>query len=465
MFDITSTPARSLSALIRTRAISPVEVVDGFLSAIERDNGRLGAFSACYPDEARRSARAAERAIARGAPIGLLQGIPIAIKDSMDLAGEPTFAGSAQARAGVPRRSAAIVERLEQCGAIVVGKTRMAEFGIGAIGINEHFGTPRNPWAYDAHRAPGGSSSGAAVAVAARLVPWAVGTDTGGSARIPAAWCGVAGMKPTHGALDMSGVAPLSPTLDVIGPICGDVDDLAYLWHALSSDPDRSSPGTVARSAGGPLNGLRLGVLASSELAGADAQVLGAYDEAIDTFARLDVTIVRLALPQPLLTYRERTSTITFKEAYDRYGAWARDPDSRLGEAVRHRLLRAARYTVADYDAAKHERACLKREFAGVFSCVDALLTPTTQGVAPLLHESAMLDPPTHFTRFVNFLDLCAVSVPAGFAAGGLPIGVQVVSAYGRDATALMFAAAFQHNTGWHLRKPPRFAGSVPSDS
>ncbi|ASL48952.1 Glutamyl-tRNA(Gln) amidotransferase subunit A (plasmid) [Burkholderia sp. AD24] len=467
MADIISIPAHRLAALIRLGELSPVEVVEAFLDRACAWSPKLNAFSDLYVDEARAAARDAHRALAAGVSVGPLHGVPIALKDAFDVAGKPTTAGSAHFRQRIAPRSARIVERLRECGAIVIGKTRMVEFGLGAAGLNEQFGTPWNPCRMDAHYAPGGSSSGAAVAVAARLVPWALGTDTGGSARIPAAWCGVAGMKPTQSHIGMTGVAPLSPTLDVIGPIGRSAEDLACLFGALTGRPDESALEAtstqtfdrVNRTTDAPwrrtLQGRRIGVLPAAELGGVDSEILGAYHSTLDAFASSGAALVPVALPRPLQEYRVRTSAITFHEAYALYGELAHDPATQLDPAVRQRLLRASGYASADYAATLAARGDFQQEFAALFAQVDALLTPSTQNLPPLVAVAANVDPPNAFTRFVNFLDLCAVSVPNGVTKAGFPTGLQIVCNSYSDATALDIAIAYQRGTGWHMQVPP----------
>ncbi|MCX4165030.1 MULTISPECIES: amidase [Paraburkholderia] len=467
MTELTSIPAHRLARLIALGELSPVDTVDAFLDRAARLSPRLNALSALYADEARAAAIVAQRSIETGSAPGPLHGVPIVLKDSIDIEGKPTTAGSAHFRNRIASRSAQVVDRLRACGAIVIGKTRMVEFGLGAMGLNETFGTPWNPWQMHAHYAPGGSSSGAAVAVAARIAPWALGTDTGGSARIPAAWCGVVGMKPTQGHFSMNGVVPLSPTLDVIGPICRTAEELAYLFHALTHDPRVSTAASTPNAQPGwaghaarevrrdGLRGYRLGMLSAGELAGVDSNVLAGYHAALEVFASQGATLVPLALPRPLQEYRVRTSAITFREAYELYGELARDPASKLDSAVRQRLLHAAQYSREDYTATLAARPQLQQECAAVLARVDALLSPTTQNLPPLVSDAARADPPNTFTRFVNFLDLCAVSVPTGLTKEGFPTGLQIICNGHHDTTALEIAIEYQRVTAWHTRIPP----------
>jgi aspartyl-tRNA(Asn)/glutamyl-tRNA(Gln) amidotransferase subunit A len=444
MNDILSMPGRVLAQSIRDRALSPVDVVAAFLERNARAAQCLNAFSELYADDAIRAAGDAARDIIHDRPIGPLHGVPIALKDSIDVAGRPTTAGSAHFSDRMAQRSATVVERLLNDGAVIVGKTRMVEFGLGALGLNAHFGTPWNPWNLRAHHAPGGSSSGAAVAVAARLVPWAIGTDTGGSARIPAAWCGVTGMKLTRDRFDMSGIAPLSPTLDSLGPICQDASDLAYLIQALTGI------GVPPSSTSTPLQDVRVGVLSDAELVDTEPGVLDAYAKAVDVLAASGAIVVQAALPRSLQSYRKDTSAITFREAYELYGSLARNPQACLGEDVRQRLIQAEGFLDCDVSSVLAERRRMQAEYAAAMADVDALVTPTTQCAAPLVADAASIDPPNRFTRFVNYLDLCAVSVPNGFTPIGLPTGLQIVCGRFCDALAVQIAMAYQSRTDWH---------------
>ncbi|KVT70091.1 hypothetical protein WK56_19355 [Burkholderia ubonensis] len=449
MNDILSMPGRALAQRMRERTLSPVDVVGAFLERSASAGRQLNAFSALYAEDAHHAAGEVAREIENGRCAGALHGVPIALKDSIDIAGRRTAAGSAHFLDRVAQRSATVVERLLGGGAVIVGKTQMVEFGLGAVGINAHFGTPWNPWSVHAHHAPGGSSSGAAVAVAARLVPWAIGTDTGGSARIPAAWCGVTGMKPTRDWFDMSGVTPLSPTLDSMGLITRDAGDLAYLMHALAGiDVPPNPPGR-------PLQGIRVGVLADRELDAVEPGILEDYAKAVDALAGLGAVVARAALPRSLQSYREDTSAITFREAYALYGTLARNPKSRLDEGVRRRLIQAESFLDRDMGEVFAERARMQAEYAAAMAGVDTLVTPTTQRSAPLVADAASIDPPNRFTRFVNYLDLCAVSVPNGFTPEGLPGGLQIVCGRRGDALAIRIAMAYQASTDWHTRVSP----------
>src|SRR3989475_4451366 len=291
-----------LSRAFEARALSPVDVVDALLVRIKQRDA-LHAYIALYESEARLAAEAADSAIRSGHRIGPLHGVPIALKDLVDLQGRRTAGGSKVWIDRVSPVTATLARRLIGAGMIVLGKTHTVEFAMGGWGTNTHMGTPHNPWDPAVHRTPGGSSSGSGVAVAAGLAPAAIGTDTGGSVRLPASWCGIVGLKTTVGRISTYGVLPLSSTLDTPGPMTRSVEDAALLYRVLNG-PDPHDASTAVWTADDPLpslrrgvGGLRLAVLPDAERAGVDREVLSAYDAAIETLRGRGATIVTAALP------------------------------------------------------------------------------------------------------------------------------------------------------------------------
>ena len=257
--DVTLLPAHRLAAEISARRLSPVALIEALIAKISAQDPKLNAFVDTYFDDARLAAEGADKAIRAGHAIGPLHGIPIALKDLVELDGHIVTGGSKIWAARRATRSATLAQRLIQAGMIVIGKTHSVEFAFGGWGTNQHMGTPRNPWDMKTHRVPGGSSSGSGVAVAARLVPWAIGTDTGGSVRLPASFCGVTGLKTTIGRISTHGVLPLAPTLDTPGPITRNVEDAALLYQLLQG-PDPRDPLTLRHPVSDPICGLKRGV-------------------------------------------------------------------------------------------------------------------------------------------------------------------------------------------------------------
>src|SRR5438874_3303711 len=372
-----------LSRAFEAKTLSPVDVVEALLERIRRRNPTLHAFIAVYDADARLAAEAADKAIRSGHRIGPLHGVPIALKDLVDLQGRVTTGGSKVWAERVSPVTATLAQRLIAAGMIVLGKTHTVEFAMGSWGTNTHMGTPRNPWDLAVHRTPGGSSSGSGVAVSAGLAPVAIGTDTGGSVRIPAAWNGIVGLKVTAGRISTYGVLPLSSTLDTPGPLARSVEDAALIFRALNG-PDPRDPQTLAWTPADPLPtlrrgvaGLRLAVLPDVERTGVDRDVLVAYDAAVDTLAKLGAQIVRVALPHRLRDYAAATGRIIGAEGYRFVGHLVDDENQATDPDVRPRIQLGRTISARDYIVTLHEREEHKRAYAAAMAGVDALLTPT----------------------------------------------------------------------------------------
>jgi aspartyl-tRNA(Asn)/glutamyl-tRNA(Gln) amidotransferase subunit A len=458
--DVTLLPAHVLAAEISERRLSPVALIEAVIAKITAQEPALQAFVETYFDDARLAAEGADKAIRAGHAVGPLHGIPIALKDLVELDGRIVTGGSKVWSTRRATRTAALAQRLIQAGMIVIGKTHSVEFALGGWGTNQHMGTPRNPWDLQTHRVPGGSSSGSGVAVAARMVPWAIGTDTGGSVRLPASFCGVTGLKTTIGRISTYGVLPLSPTLDTPGPITRNVEDAALLYQLLQG-PDPRDPLTLRHPASDPMHGLKRGVhglrlarMPASERAGVAPEVLAAYDEALEVLGKAGTVIATMELPCRLDDYAVLTSLIMQSEAYFLVGKLAEDPTLPIDDGVRARVLAGARISASEYLAALRERDVLKEKFAAAFADFDAILTPTTRTTAIPLDSVDQRELPSHFTRFANLLELCAVAVPNGFSAEGLPTSLQIVCRGYDEDTALRIGWAYQSRTDWHDRVP-----------
>lgn len=461
MLDPTGLPAHVLAQEIATRRLSPVAAVEAFLARIARLDPKLGAFTEVYAADARLAAEAAEKAIRSGHALGPYHGVPVALKDLIDLDGRLTMGGSAARRHRVSTVTATIAKRMIAQGMIVLGKTHTVEFAFGGWGTNQHLGTPWNPWDLAVARTPGGSSSGSGVAVAAGLAPWAIGTDTGGSVRLPSAFCGLTGLKVTVGRISTHGILPLSTTLDTPGPMGRSVTDVAHLYGILSG-PDPLDPATRGIVPVDPLpslhrgaKGLRLARMPASEREGIAADVLDAYDGSLGLYAKLGAEIVDMPLPFRFADL-VKASAITQAEAYFFNGTLAEDPGAPVGDAVRARILDGAKLSAQEYLATNQLRHDLKRELARAFisAGADALLTPTTATAAIPVDDVDETVMPSHFTRFGNLLDLCALALPNGFTSNGLPLSLQIVCPGYDEAMALRIGQALQQATDWHLRRP-----------
>jgi len=450
-----------LSRAFGARTLSPVDAVDALLERIRRRNPSLHAFIAVYADDARLAAEGADRAIRAGHRVGPLHGVPIALKDLVDLEGRVTTGGSKVWADRVSTVTATLAERLITAGMIVLGKTHTVEFAMGSWGTNTHLGTPRNPWDLAVHRTPGGSSSGSGVAVSAGLAPVAIGTDTGGSVRIPAAWCGIVGLKVTAGRISTHGVLPLSSTLDTPGPLARSVEDAALIFRALNG-PDPRDPQTLAWTPVDPMptlrrgaGGLRLAVMPDAERAGVDKEVLAAYDTAVETLATLGAQIVRCELPHRFSDYAAATGRIIGAEGYRFVGHLVDDESLPVDPHVRPRIQIGRGLSARDYLLALAEREDRRRTVATALADVDALLTPTLQTPAIPIAQVDQSGTAAHFTRPVNYLNLCALALPNGFTAGGLPTSLQIVCHAGDEATALRIGWAYEAATDWKTRRPP----------
>ncbi len=457
-------PVRRLSADIAAGRLSPVDLVEDCLTRTERLEPKLQAYVSVHAAEARMAAQAADKAIRSGHRIGPLHGIPIAVKDLVEIEGKVAMGGTAAWKNRIATQTAPLYRKLVAAGMVILGKTHTVEFAYGGWGTNQKLGTPWNPWDATTHRTPGGSSSGTGVAVGARLAPWGIGTDTGGSVRIPASWNGITGLKTTIGRISVAGVLPLSPTLDTPGPIARDVEDAATLFCLLQG-ADPSDPRTLGHVDCDPwptlrrgVKGLRLGRLPAPERVGIDAEVLAAYDRSVDCLAALGAEIVDIALPMRMADLGAINGRIMSAEAYAALAELVDDPNAPLDEDVRPRVQAGAIIGSRDYLTALMERERLKRVYTQATKDIDALLTPTTLTPAIPVASIDQNTTPGMATRWVNFLDLCALALPNGFSAGGLPLSLQIVCRGYDEATALRIGWAYQTATEWHENVPPMAA-------
>jgi aspartyl-tRNA(Asn)/glutamyl-tRNA(Gln) amidotransferase subunit A len=426
---------------IRSRRISPVELAGRALDRIAARDPELNAFQLVLAESARTSARVAEREIAAGRYLGPLHGVPVAVKDLLALAGTPTTAGSKILGDRVSDVTAAAVERLREAGAVIVGKTRLAEFAYSPGSNNPHYGPTRNP--HNPTRDTGGSSSGSGAAVAAGMVFAALGTDTGGSIRIPASLCGIVGLKPTFGRVSLDGAVPLSWSLDHLGPMTRTVADAALMLEALAGhDPrdPRTRPVPVPAYSEGlesGVRGLRIGVVgddgAGEPLGTPEAE--DAWRAGLAALASAGASLVPIDLPlmADLLVV---SGALLAMEAATYHRRWLRERAADYGEFARLRLLSAYAYAPGASIRAQQARAALRATMDTLFAQMDLLSTPTMPEPAPPLGVPAS----TRFTAPFNLLGWPAISVPVGRSADGLPLGLQLVGRSWDEATALRAA-------------------------
>ena len=454
--DPTDLSIAEAQRLVRRRDLSPVDLVEAYVARIRRLDARLNAFVTVTEERAVERARALEAELARGRWRGPLHGIPIALKDNIDTAGVRTTAGSAVFADRVPDEDAEVVTRLEAAGAIVLGKLNMHEFAYGGTSAFAWSGPVRNPW--DVDRIPGGSSGGSGAAVAARLCAGALGTDTGGSVRIPAAHCGIVGLKATYGLASIRGIVPLGVSLDHVGPMCRTVADAALMLQAMAGyDPrgiasiDAEIP-VYASALRRPTSALRLGV-PRAFYEDVDPQVLAAVEQALGVLGDLTAGTRDVELP-PLP--EARTVGV---EAYA-YHAELLDERRDLYEpSTLERIEGGAEMSAADYAEARYQLTLVRKAIAAVFDDVDLLVTPTLVQL-PVSIEEARASPLEvtgiliRNTAPFNGYGIPAITVPCGFSREGLPIGLQLCGRALGEVDVLALAHAYEQATEWHERTP-----------
>ena len=436
------------------------QLVDALLARIERLEPRLGAFVEVYADDARAAATAADRARQAGKAVGRFHGVPIALKDIIDLKGRVTTGGSKVWESRISPVTATLAHRLIEAGLVVIGKTRTVEFAMGSWGTNRHMGTPWNPWDLAVHRAPGGSSSGSGVGVAACLVPWAIGTDTGGSVRLPSAWNGLTGLKVTFGRVSCHGVLPLAHTLDTPGPMCRSVEDAVDLYRILQgADPLDPATRHVPEDNPRPdldrgVAGMRLARMPECEHDGVDGDVLAAYDASLAILADLGASVVDVELPRRFVPMGDLVGKIIAAEGYTWVGEYVDDDTLPVDDDIRPRIRPGRDMPAREYIEAQRERAAITREFDEALAGFDALLTPATRTAAPVVADIDQGTTAAIFTRPINLIDYCALALPNGMTAGGLPISLQIACRGCEEASALRIGRALQKATDWHTRVP-----------
>ncbi|MGY9054183.1 MAG: amidase, partial [Alphaproteobacteria bacterium] len=360
--------------------------------------------------------------------------------------------------------TAVLAERLIAAGMIVIGKTHTVEFAMGGWGTNEHMGTSWNPWDSKTHRIPGGSSAGSGVSVAAGMTPCAIGTDTGGSVRLPAAYCGHVGLKVSVGRIPTLGVLPLSHTLDTPGPMTRTVEDAALLYTVLAG-PDEREPRTLGLHYEDPMEdlkkgvrGLQLAAIPDVDRAICDADTLAAYDATLAKYAELGAIVEQRTLPYKLIDMGMALGKIIGSDGYYHVGDLVDDMSLPIDSAVRPRIWIGKDITATDYVAALLQQQQIKAEFAEALEGCDALLTPTVAKSAIPVAEVDQNDTPAIFTRFVNMIEGCACALPNGFSREGLPTSFQVVCAGEKEALSLRIAYAFEAATDFGGRVPDAVA-------
>jgi aspartyl-tRNA(Asn)/glutamyl-tRNA(Gln) amidotransferase subunit A len=442
--------------------------LDKYLARIAALNPRFRAFSTIDTEGARARAAEIDAASRDGRWLGLLHGVTLAIKDNIDVAGLPAASGSRLFAGRIAPSDAPVVARLRETGAIIIGKAAMMELAFGVRSLDAVAGQCRNPW--DPTRVPGGSSGGSAIAVALDFVDAALGTDTGGSVRVPAGFCGVAGLRPTIGRVPNRGVLPVSMTLDTVGPIARRVEDIARVLLVIEGydpeDPfsvDRAPDPSLLHIAGN-VKGLRIGLPRNFYFDDVDAEVADAVRSLGDTLARAGARLIDIELEGAAEAHGHAT-TIIYCDACALHAKALDTEAAKISAPVFERMIKGRNYSGVDYAAALRFREAWTTALREVFRRVDALLYPTSPYPAPPIDEGAHLEEATrHATRFTyggSLAGLPGLSLPCGFARSGQPIGALLEGAWWHEADLLRLGKAWQDRTDWHLRVSPAHADSL----
>jgi aspartyl-tRNA(Asn)/glutamyl-tRNA(Gln) amidotransferase subunit A len=448
------------SELLRKRELSPVELTKNCLARIEKLNPSLNAFISITADSALAQARSAEAEILQGRWRGPLHGIPLALKDLIDTVGVRTTAASALFKDRIPAKDAEVVHRLKNVGAVLLGKQNLHEFAYGGSSMISYYGEVRNPW--NSACIAGGSSGGSAASVAAGLCYGAVGTDTAGSVREPAALCGIIGLKPTYGRVSVRGVIPLSISLDHIGPIARTVSDTAVMLHAIAGYDVKDANSTdvpVGNYLAAIRDGSRpakIGVPRKFFFEDLDPEIASAAEQSLGVLTALGGDLHEIEIEVPT------DRTLQTAEAYAYHAEFvSRSPELYLPETLR-RIRKGEDISPAEVEQRRRELKQIRTEIHKVFEEVDVLVTATTPVPAPAIDELKqnpdLLRPQELLllrnTRPVNAWGLPAISVPCGFTAAGLPIGLQIIGPHWGEDRVLQLAHAYEQATDWHKRSP-----------
>jgi aspartyl-tRNA(Asn)/glutamyl-tRNA(Gln) amidotransferase subunit A len=453
--------------LIRRGEVSPTELLESSLQAIGQHNGTLRAFISVNEASAKKAAAAAELMLSAGYDLGPLHGIPLGIKDNIGIRGERTTAGSRILEDWHPDKDATVIAKLKQAGAVFVGKTNMHEFAWGGTSANPHYGHVRNPW--DTGKFPAGSSGGSGAAVAAGLCYGALGTDTGGSIRLPSAINGVVGLRPTYGRVSNSGIVPLAWTMDTAGPMTRTVEDCALVFNAIAgSDPTDPATASVpvddylSRMSVG-VRGLRIGIVPRYFFSHIQPDVKRAVEQALKTFEALGAHLVEVDIKH-IEGNISAQLTIESAEPSTYHQKSLRERPGDFGEDVRTLLEVGEMLLATHYLQAQRYRSLLRNEFLEAFRRVDVFICPTLPFTATALGETSvviengveedMLSAIMQFTGVASLTGLPSLNVPCGFDSGGLPVGMQIIGAPFTESHLFSVGHAFQCATDFHTRRP-----------
>lgn len=459
---------------MRDRSLSSEQLTKAYFHYIDQFQPKLNMFISQLKDQALKTAAERDAELTKGKDRGPLHGIPILVKDLYEMAGTKTTVGS---KAFVDRQSmedATSVHKLLEAGVVVLGKTNMNEFAAGVSGTNAYFGDAHNPWALD--RSPGGSSSGNGAALAAGIGFGGTSSDTGGSIRVPASWCGIAGIRPTYGLVSLNGLFPRAYSLDCAGPLARNVTDLGLLLDVMAGFDPKDKFSAIAQqrksytqNIRGGVKGMKFGVVKNYTYRDVEAPVADAVERAADKFSNLGAKVVEVQI-EPLegkLDYNKLFTNILLYEFNqilgDKYRSTPNAEDL-YGPIVTNNIAAGSKILREVYEKTMSERPGIIAQVKRVFSEVDALLTPALPTTAPLLKASAQdFGRGRQFTIPFSYVALPSVVVPCGFDPSGLPIGLQIVGDHFQEAALLQMGYAFEQATDYHKKHPPIFSDRVPA--
>ncbi|WP_250866737.1 amidase [Caballeronia sp. INSB1] len=470
--DVCALSIAEASRLVRRGETSPTELLRASLEQIERHNSTLRAFISVSDDAAKKAARAAELMLSAGYDLGPLHGIPLAVKDNIEIKGQRTTAGSKILSDWIPENDATVISKLKGAGAVFVGKTNLHEFAWGGTSANPHYGHVRNPW--DPSKFPAGSSGGSGVAVAAGMCFGALGTDTGGSIRLPSAINGVVGLRPTYGRVSNSGIIPLAWSMDTAGPMTRTVEDCALIFNAIAG-ADANDPASATVPVDDYLSrlnvgvrGLRIGVVPGYFFTHLQNDVKVAVEAALKTFEGLGAQVIEVDI-KSIEGNISAQLTIESAEPSTYHQKWLRERPADYGADVRALLEVGEMLLATHYLQAQRYRSVLRSEFIEAFKRVDVFICPTLPFTATPLGatkviiengiEEDMLSAIMQFTGVPSLTGLPSLNVPCGFDSAGLPVGMQIIGAPFGEARLFSVGHAFQTATDFHTIRPVPSAG------
>lgn len=452
--DLTSLTVAEASERLRRKTVSSVDLTQACLARIQKEQPVLNAYITITGERALAEARALDAELRRGKLRGPLHGVPIALKDNIDTAGIRTTGASELFKNRVPAEDAEVARRLRAAGAVLLGKLNMHEFAYGGTSAVTYFGPVHNPW--NPKLTPGGSSGGPGAAVAADMCFASVGTDTAGSIRIPASYCGIVGLKPTYGRVSIRGIIPVSWSLDHAGPMCRSVEDAAILLNLLAGY-DAQDPTTVnvavpdyVHALRTPASKLRLGIPRRPFYDNLNADVGKAIDVALGVLNKLTGGMTDVSLPEP-----PNGATIFAVEAYTWHKPWIDKTPQLYQPSVRAGIQSGAKITAAAYAQARRDLALVRRNIGGVFSQVDLLVLPTMADPPFAIETGLRQNVSARNTLPFDAYGIPVISIPCGFTHDNLPVGLQIAGAPWAEGTVLALAHAYEQATQWHKRRPP----------